>query len=361
MLMLLSLEARSIALFGKVAGVASDDVLNVRAQPNYKARKVGELPPNATVGIERCRKIGRSQWCRVYQLVQNLYSEDFHPGWVNARFLKSRNRGYVQIRNRKNDCYYSLQCKDDRCEVVTDASYDAEGMILWLQKGWIDRSYLRGESRFGSASNDMEGYCTFDHRIEDYEKKQHVERHAVAYKKTATHKLRLAYPTIMKVSKHQDGSITVYYDKPLKHYSGSDERDDAPLLYKRELFNVTVSIYPTLKQALQKDFGSGLDHSLGDDLNYDATTDRFMGASQDGFVASENFYGKKAYKIMIGVEGSGIVYHYFRQNGKTVVVSQRYDRNLPLDPKTRRPIPGQWSLPNETEIVRNIVSSVKVK
>jgi len=164
-LMLFSLHAETLALFGKVTGVASEDILNVRAQPNYKAHKVGSLPADAYIGIERCKKIGQSRWCRVYQLVQNYYSEDFHPGWVNARFLKPQNRGYVVIKNRKNNCYYAVQCKQGRCEVLMNASFDDKQTLLGVQKEWIDRRLLRGESRFGAASNDMEGYCTIDNYL----------------------------------------------------------------------------------------------------------------------------------------------------------------------------------------------------
>ncbi len=36
--------ADGTALFGRVANVAKNDVLNVRANPNHKATKVGDLP-----------------------------------------------------------------------------------------------------------------------------------------------------------------------------------------------------------------------------------------------------------------------------------------------------------------------------
>jgi len=172
LLAILVVDAKPIGLFAKVTGVASDDMLNVRANPNYKARNVGTLPPGAMIGIERCRKIGRSQWCRVYQLVQNYYSDNFHPGWVNAHFLEPSNRGYVRIKERKNDCYYALKCRRERCEVVIGALYDDKDTLTQLQKEWIDRKKLRGESRFGAAADDMEGYCTFDHRVKAYEKKK---------------------------------------------------------------------------------------------------------------------------------------------------------------------------------------------
>lgn len=74
-----------------VTGVAADDVLNLRAEPWADARKVGELPPDAT-GVEASRCVavlrerivpegtaGASRWCRV--------SLGAQAGWANARFL----------------------------------------------------------------------------------------------------------------------------------------------------------------------------------------------------------------------------------------------------------------------------------
>ena len=168
MILFVSAYAQNTALFGTITGVSSDNMLNVRAQPNYKARKLGALPPNAYIGIAQCKRVGQSRWCHIYQITQNIYTDDFQSGWVNARFLKPLNRGYVLIEKRKNNCFYALQCREDRCEVVTGASYDDRGNIVRLQTEWMDRKYVRGDSRFGAASNDMDGYCTLDQRLEGY-------------------------------------------------------------------------------------------------------------------------------------------------------------------------------------------------
>lgn len=80
-----------------VTGVAADSVLNIRAEPSAKSRKIGEIPHSARglrnlgcTGVpsfaewskmsetER-RRAGRDRWCRVrYQGI---------VGWVAGRYL----------------------------------------------------------------------------------------------------------------------------------------------------------------------------------------------------------------------------------------------------------------------------------
>ena len=150
--------------------VSKNDTLNVRKQSNYKSEKVGELPPDAYIGIEKCQKIKNSTWCRVYQLVQNYYSENFYPGWVNARYLKFSNRGYVIVKGKKN-CAYCINCTDGKCEVVLDYEINKEHVIVKLQTELIERNLLRGESSFGVTPDNVDGVCNTGMFIEDYLKK----------------------------------------------------------------------------------------------------------------------------------------------------------------------------------------------
>jgi len=162
--------ADSMALFGKVINVSENDILNVRSQSNYRSKKVGELPPNAYVGIEKCKMVKSSTWCRVYQLVQNYYSDNFHPGWVNARYLKFSDRGYVIVQGTRN-CAYALSCNNGRCEVVLDFETNNDHGVSKLHTEWIERSLLKGESNFGVTPENEDGYCNSRIFIDDYLKK----------------------------------------------------------------------------------------------------------------------------------------------------------------------------------------------
>jgi len=161
------------ALFAKVSHVKSDDVLNVRKEASYKADKIAEIPAEWYVGVERCKKVNRSVWCRVYPLVQQ-WSEHFGEddiGWVNARYLKFEDRGFVTIEGRKNNCYYALECKDNTCLVIVYIRDDGyQNSHITFETKWIERSKLKGESGFGAASDDMEGYCTEGVWLEQYRK-----------------------------------------------------------------------------------------------------------------------------------------------------------------------------------------------
>ena len=146
-------------LFAEVTGVKTDDVLNVREKPEYESKKVGTQVPNAFMGVARCKQSKKSIWCKVYQMTQYYNFEDFNPGWVNARFLKPFNRGYVLIDGAGN-CDYALQCKENKCEVVSGYDRDENHEITNLRTKWIERDRLKGESHFGAMSLKEDGYCT---------------------------------------------------------------------------------------------------------------------------------------------------------------------------------------------------------
>ena len=160
------------ALFGSVINVSKNDTLNVRFEPNYKAKKVGEIPSKWRVGIEKCKGINNSTWCRVYPLVQvwhENFCEDKNIGWVNAKYLKFSNRGYVIVKGKRN-CAYSLSCLDGKCKVVND--FEENSVIDYKKTGlnekWVKRGYLKGESNFGVTPDGVDGYCNNGIYIDAY-------------------------------------------------------------------------------------------------------------------------------------------------------------------------------------------------
>jgi hypothetical protein len=138
-------------------------------------------------------------------------------------------------------------------------------------------------------------------------------------------------------------------------------RDNPPVLHRRNIFNLTISAHPTLYSALKSQFPSYSDKQLQNDMHYDARTDSFGHIGINSWVESLDFHGRKAHRIMIGVEGSGINYYFFKQNSKTIVVAQGYDHNPPLNPKTNKLIPGSWKLPSESQVITEIINSIRVK
>ena len=151
------------ALFATVSGVASNDALNVRAKPNWHSKKLTQLPPNSFVGVDRCIRVGRSNWCKVYNINRNLgeyhdYSQKL-PGWVNAKFLKFSNRGYVAIKG-KRVCNYSIGCNSGVCKVVNlfrDVTIKNKEVVDIKVKKY-PRSWLRGIGELDIDSGG-EGYA----------------------------------------------------------------------------------------------------------------------------------------------------------------------------------------------------------
>ena len=163
--------SNTLALFGEVVNVASNDTLNVRIKPNYKSKKIAHLPLGAVIGIDRCIKKGRSKWCKTYPITD--FDTSYSSGWVNARYLKFRNRGYVNIIGKESNCLYSIKCNKGRCLIVYDLNYnyDLDKMVS-IKTKWIDRKKLKGASKFSAISkNSNGGYCTTGEMIKKYLKK----------------------------------------------------------------------------------------------------------------------------------------------------------------------------------------------
>ncbi len=162
------------ALFGNVVHVAKNDVLNVRQVPMPRAKKIASLPLGAYVGVDICKKVGRSLWCKVHHVALHDYEGygwDAPDGWVNAKYLSFRNRGYVLVDGKAN-CDYVVGCKDGVCKRVVDYKTNEKYEIISLRTEKISRSRLWGESHFGAMSENGEGYCTNGRMIDDFLAKQ---------------------------------------------------------------------------------------------------------------------------------------------------------------------------------------------
>jgi len=163
----------------KVVNVAKDDVLNIRSRPNYKSKKVGFLAPNEDVQIEYCLDSPKSTWCKVYPAVSiNLGGGFGEPasGFVNARFLKFKNSGYVNIKNRKSDCDYLVECKGSKCLILTYKGLEwVKRSLIGTEKGQKATSLPEEE---GGEMSDDATFC-FNHardkelwaKVDEYYKK----------------------------------------------------------------------------------------------------------------------------------------------------------------------------------------------
>lgn len=162
-------------IFAEVKGVASNDTLNVRVASNYHSKKIGALPEGAFVGVDFCKEVGKSTWCKIFPIAQRDY---FKAGWVNARYLKfDDNRGYVIV-DGKPKCDYALRCKNSKCEVVTDYTTNPNtNDITSLKTQWIKRDRLKGSSNFGAVGDLRDGYCTSANYIEEFLERQKKIEH----------------------------------------------------------------------------------------------------------------------------------------------------------------------------------------
>jgi len=169
-----NIDLNNVPLGAKVIGVASWDVLNIRATPNWHSKKVGFVKNGAYLGIDRCKRVGKSTWCRVFYNGQiGQYGDDgFNAGsklgWVNAKYLKGYSRGYVILDNKPN-CDYALECVNNRCKIVADYKMGKNHNISSFTTRWVRRGRLRATNS-GAISNeeDASGMCEIGVFIEDY-------------------------------------------------------------------------------------------------------------------------------------------------------------------------------------------------
>ncbi len=85
-----------------VRGVASNDVLWMRSQPNYHSPKIQGIPPNASC----VRNLGcGKRWCKV--------SYQGTVGWVNGRYLGEGQctQSYNNTPNKQKSSYYNKTIK----------------------------------------------------------------------------------------------------------------------------------------------------------------------------------------------------------------------------------------------------------
>lgn len=173
------IEIASPPLFGVVTYVSENDVLHVRENPDLHSKSIGSLPPEAEVGVDHCLMVGRSVWCRVHPLVQYNYEgyDDGSPsGWVNARYLVGKNRGYVLI-NGVGHCDYVIACNEGVCQVVTALQLDEASNVAGVTIREYPRTVLYAESHFGAVAEEMDGYCANGRMIEDYLHREDKQLH----------------------------------------------------------------------------------------------------------------------------------------------------------------------------------------
>lgn len=181
----LSLWAASLPLFYHTCHYDEEDMLNVRAKPDFHAQKVGSLYVNSLIEVFECRDKESSFWCKIRPI-----EADGTFGWVNAKYIAplTDQQGYVVISDRKSICDYVLKCRiknqKEQCLVVTGLGDDMQ--TISLQTEWIDRRLLRPASNF-TAADDLElnpegDYCTRAYYIMEYLKKNSVPKATVKMK-----------------------------------------------------------------------------------------------------------------------------------------------------------------------------------
>ncbi len=170
----LFLNAESVSkvypgLSASVINVASNDVLNVREEPNYKSKKVGSWSPEGWIMIDHCVKVKKSLWCKADP---DALMGDGASGWVNAHYLKFSNEGFVIQKDGKGTaCMYASKCEKHnevmQCFIMEGYYLDDKCNILPKGK-WIYRSLLIGGTVLTATNGESEmcGVPTDYHDIE---------------------------------------------------------------------------------------------------------------------------------------------------------------------------------------------------
>ncbi|WP_134725043.1 SH3 domain-containing protein [Paracoccus luteus] len=109
-----------------VTGVSAGDVLNIRAEPNARARIVGTLPANAR-GFE-VSETSANGWARIH--------DGTRTGWVNARYLvRAAPVAAPQLTCLGTEPFWSLTRFDD---TLTWTTPDTAPRAMTLRAGLTD-------------------------------------------------------------------------------------------------------------------------------------------------------------------------------------------------------------------------------
>ncbi len=146
---------------GEVVNISQKDILNIHSRPTYKSKKVGYLKPGEDVQIEYCLDSPKSTWCKIYPAVSiNLGGSFSQPssGFVDAKFLKFKDNGYVNIKNRKSDCDYLIECKNDKCLILTYVGLEwVKRSLIGVEKG--QKATSLPEEFEGGETDDSATFC----------------------------------------------------------------------------------------------------------------------------------------------------------------------------------------------------------
>jgi len=134
-----------------VINVPKGDVLNIRAKPSYRSKKVFFLKNSEVVSVNRCIKVSKkSTWCNIepfgfFRYKDSNFGRNIDSGWVNAKYLKPIYKTYASVEEDDPNaegvsCVYVLNCKNKICNILNEVS--------------IKRSKLKAFDPYG-------GYCDY--------------------------------------------------------------------------------------------------------------------------------------------------------------------------------------------------------
>jgi len=196
--------------------------------------------------------------------------------------------------------------------------------------------------------------------VRGWVKRRYVTRHGEYYGIQSTH-LSLRYPSFMQTHKNRDDTIEISYAIKAKHYDGCDMRDEPEVLMRYPLLSLTFAVHDTLKDVLKKLFKDYYKNGIFDkELRYDEQADWFKKPNKNDWVEELDFHGKHTRRIMIGAEGCGVNYYFYKQSGKVILITEPYNSNPPVDPQTNRVLSGSWKLPDRDALIGTIIKSIKI-
>ncbi len=261
---------------------------------------------------------------------------------------------YLKVVNVAADDLLNVRLKADfNSSIVATLAPDAQGFYTfdkdlsqklgkntWLEielnnagqklKGWVKASFVSAQERYLSFANDN---------------------------------FSISYPYFLLAnSENIKQGLGFYYGISLKHYSACDARANPDILEIKELLGLSFKVFVSLKEALKADFPWYFNNNLAaQELSYDANFDWFMASGND-FVWPVNYHGKDASRIEIGLEGCGIIYYYYRQAGKVVVISQRFDINPAINPDTNEIIDlSANTMPDKENVIVYLMENLEIK
>ncbi|UFH58132.1 SH3 domain-containing protein [Sulfurovum mangrovi] len=172
--------------------------LSLRDQPTTNSATLDTVTSSQKVVILTCKKDSeKEEWCKVRSYDTDMDGEA--NGWIKKSHLETyTNVTYINMTEgldidifptsesrtpsttltQSQNCYFSLQCDNDRCNIIYDIDMSGDEITLEdIKMGWVSKDILIAATKFTAMPADAEeGFCITNDTLQNFLEQQKDKR-----------------------------------------------------------------------------------------------------------------------------------------------------------------------------------------